>query len=116
GSDTYELAILTETDASVLADKTILTYGCMYLDYDVRNAILEFNRSNKDYRIEVIDYSEYNTDEDYNAGLTRLNTEIGAGNVPDILSTSGLPIRQYGAKDILEDLWPYIEGDTELGG
>ena len=115
-SYTYELAILTETDASVLADKTILTYGCMYLDYDVRNAILEFNRSNTEYRIEVIDYSEYNTDEDYNAGLTRLNTEIGAGNVPDILATTNLPIRQYGAKDILEDLWPYIEGDTDLGG
>ena len=112
----FELAVLTETDASILADKTILTYGCMYLGYDVRNAILEFNRNNTKYRIEVRDYSEYNTADDYNAGLTRLNTEIGAGDVPDILATDSMPIRQYGAKGLLEDLWPYIDADTELGG
>ena len=39
-----------------------------------------------------------------------------AGNVPDILNTAQLPIRQYAAKGLLEDLWPYIENDAEIGG
>lgn len=111
-----EIAILTEQDASVLADRTILTYATMYLDYSTREKIIEFNKSQTDYRIEIKDYSEFNTADDYNAGLTKLNTEIIAGQVPDILDTDGLPIRQYGAKGLLEDLWPYIEGDEELGG
>lgn len=111
-----EIAILTEQDASVLADRTILTYATMYLDYDMREKIIDFNKSQTDYRIEIKDYSEFNTNDDYNAGLTKLNTEIIAGQVPDILDTDGLPIRQYGAKGLLEDLWPYIEGDEELGG
>ncbi|MGM9607358.1 MAG: hypothetical protein ACI3XJ_07625 [Oscillospiraceae bacterium] len=111
-----EIAILTEQDASVLADRTILTYATMYLSYDMRERIIDFNKSQSDYRIEIRDYSEFNTADDYNAGLTKLNTEIIAGQVPDILDTNGLPIRQYGAKGLLENLWPYIEDDEELGG
>lgn len=111
-----EIVLLTEQDASVLADRTILTYATMYLSYDMRERIIDFNKSQTDYRIEIRDYSEFNTADDYNAGRTKLNTEIIAGQVPDILDTNGLNIRQYGAKGLLEDLWPYIEGDEELGG
>ena len=109
-----ELAILTEQPASVLADKTVLTYATMYLGYDIRNKIIDFNKSSSKYRIEVRDYAEFNTNEDGNAGLTKLNTEIVAGNVPDILDTSNMPIRQYGAKGILEDLWPMIDSDPDI--
>ncbi len=116
GNDmTMELAILTETDASVLKDKVTLTYATQYLGYEERNKIIDFNKSSDKYRIEIKDYSEFNTAEDYTAGLTKLNTEIAAGNVPDILNVSGLPIQQYGAKGLLEDLWPYIDNDPDLG-
>ena len=111
-----ELAIMTATDRSQLPEKTTLTYATMYLGYDVRSQIIEFNKTSDKYRIEVRDYSEFATAEDSSAGLTRLNTEIVAGNVPDMLDTSGLPLSQYGAKGLLEDLWPYIENDTDIGG
>lgn len=111
-----ELVLLTEQDASVLEDRTILTYATMYLSYEMRERIIAFNKSQTDCRIEIRDYSEFNTNDDYTAGLTKLNTEIIAGKVPDILDTAQLPIHQYGGKGLLEDLWPYIEGDEELGG
>lgn len=110
-----ELAVLTEQDASVLADKTVLTYATMYLDQQVRTNIINFNKTNGKYRIEIRDYSEYNTEDDYNAGLTKLNTEIVAGNVPDLMAADMLPLRQYGAQGLLEDLWPYIDNDPEIG-
>ena len=111
-----ELAIMTATDRSELPEKTTLTYAAMYLGYDVRSQIIEFNKTSDKYRIEVRDYSEFATAEDSSAGLTRLNTEIVAGNVPDMLETSSIPLRQYAAKGLLEDLWPFIEGDTDIGG
>ena len=119
GGAGVELAVLSEADASAPEEKIVLTYGCMSLDYPgsgVRDAILEFNQTNPKYRVEVRDYSEYNTSDDHTAGLTRLNTELIAGSGPDILDTNLIPIRQYGAKGLLEDLWPYIEADAELGG
>ena len=116
GNDDITLAILTETDRSELPEKTTLTYATMGISSDERSRILEFNRNSSTHRIQITDYSEYSTEDDYTAGITKLNTEILAGKVPDIISVSSLPIRQYGAKGILEDLWPYIENDTEIGG
>ncbi|MDE6881396.1 MAG: hypothetical protein K2P20_08560, partial [Oscillospiraceae bacterium] len=102
---------------STLPQKTTLSYACMGLGYDVRNQIIEFNKASTQYRIEVMDYSEFNTGEDTSAGLTKINTEILAGRVPDILDASGsMPISQYGSKGLLEDLWPFIESDEEIGG
>lgn len=115
GGWTHNLITLTKTPASEVPQKIQLTYACNYLNYQVRAKILNFNKTNEKYRIEVLDYSEYNTEEDYNAGLTKLTTEIISGNVPDMMSTSGLPIAKYAAKGLLEDLYPYLDSDSELG-
>lgn len=96
--------------------RTVLKMAVMWLEYSTRNAVLKFNRTNTQYRIEVVDYSEYNTEEDYSAGQQKLNTEIISGNVPDIIDVSSLPVRLYSAKGLLADLLPLIDADTELGG
>lgn len=111
-----QLVTLKETPTSEVQQKTTLTYACMYLSYDVRRHILDFNRTNPTYRIEVRDYSEYNTSDDYNAGLTRLTTDIISGNAPDLISTDNLDFKRYAGKGLFEDLWPYIDADEELGG
>ncbi len=114
GGPEINLAVLTATERAQLPEKVTLTYATMYMSHDERNRIIDYNKSSSTHRIEVRDYSEYNTDEDYTAGRTKLNTEILAGSVPDIISVSSLPLRQYGAKGILEDLWPYIDNDGEI--
>jgi ABC-type glycerol-3-phosphate transport system substrate-binding protein len=116
GEQTVSVVTLTPKKASEVEQKKILTLATMYMDYQLRGLVLDFNRTNPTYRIEVRDYSEFNTQDDYSAGQTKLATEIISGNVPDILAVNGLPIDQYAAKGLLEDLWPYIDGDTELGG
>ena len=111
---TLELATLREVEASSLPQKTTLTLAAQYLGSDLRADVLNFNRSSDKYRIEVTDYSEFNTEDDYTAGLTRLNTEIISGNTPDILAVSGLPIEQYAARGLIEDLYPYLDADGEI--
>ncbi|MGX8699405.1 MAG: extracellular solute-binding protein, partial [bacterium] len=59
---------------------------------------------------------QYNTEEDYQGGVTTLTTEILSGQVPDLFSVSSMPISRIAAKGYLEDLWPWIEQDAELGG
>lgn len=109
-----QVLVLNRVDAAAVTTKTELTLACFGLDYNLRSQIVKFNKSNPDYRIVVKDYSEYATDDDYNAGLTKLNTELISGNVPDILvNGTELPIGQYAAKGLLEDLWPYLDADPE---
>lgn len=116
GGPTIGVVVLTSTPRDQLPEKTTLVYATMYLSYDARGKIIDFNKKSETHRIEVKDYSEYVTgDDDGSAAIQKLNTEILAGSIPDILDTNSLPMRQYGAKGILEDLWPYIDSDPELG-
>jgi ABC-type glycerol-3-phosphate transport system substrate-binding protein len=110
------LLLIGKVPASGLARKTVVTLATVMLSAPLRRMVVEFNRTNPDVRIEVRDYSEYNTKEDRTAGLSRLNAEIAEGNVPDILDLSGFPIEKLAAKGMLEDLTPYLEADPELSG
>lgn len=110
---------LVELDRTLVTEENRreeLTMAVVDLDWDLRAAIKRFNRSNTQYRIVVKDYSEYNTDDNWTAGRQKLSTEIISGDVPDILACNNLPVRLYGAKGLLEDLTPYIQNDTALGG
>ena len=113
-----EVAVLSKKPYSALGNKTVLTLACLY-DYEIRDRVINFNKNSDSVRIEVKNYSVYNNYEsddeaDHNAGLTKLNTEIISGTVPDILVLDNLPAQQYMAKGLLEDLYPYIDGDSEI--
>ncbi len=111
---TYQLIVLHRIDASEVKEKTILTLACMGLDWSLRSKIVEYNKSNDQYRIQVVDYSEYATDDDYNAGITKLTTEIISGSVPDLFLTSSLPIDKYAAKGVVADLYTFMDGGSGL--
>ena len=110
----YSIVSLNQVDASTVPEKKELTLACMYLDWNMKSDIVEFNRTHDDLRIQVEDYSQYNTDDNYEAGLQKLNTEILSGKVPDILMTDQLPVDRYAAKGVLLDLWEFIDNDPEL--
>ena len=118
-----DLVTVKQVPYESVPHKETITLGCLYLDYNVQEQVVKFNRSNDKYRIEVKDYSEYNMvaeastegkTVDTNPGLTKFNTEIMAGNVPDIIDINSLNYVQLASKGIIEDLYPYIDADPEL--
>lgn len=109
-----ELVVLTKKPYDSVPHKTTLTFASLYVDYYVRDMIIDFNKSNAEYRIEVRDYSEYNTEEDYTAGATKLKAEIMAGNVPDIICLDSLPADELIESGYLVDLYPLLDADEEL--
>jgi len=112
---TFELNILTRVPYSDLPVRTVLTLATVDLDWSLRNHIIKFNRENLEYRIHVIDYSEFRTDDDWFAGITKLSTDIIAGNVPDMIEISyRMPFKQYVARGLLMDLYPLIDADPEI--
>lgn len=114
GNSRNQIVVLDRVEASAVQTKTELTLACFSLDYNLRSQIVKFNRSNPDYRIVVTEYMDYSQDTDYTAGLTKLTTQILSGNVPDLIASNLLlPVKQYAAKGLLEDLWTYIDADPE---
>ena len=111
-----QLFTLHRVPADSLPKKEIITVAQLeyYPDYQFSNRIIRFNRSHDDVRIEYKDYTQYNTEDNAQAGFTKFMTELSAGDVPDILPMSQLPYKQLAAKGILEDLYPYIDADPDL--
>ena len=93
--------------------RTELTLGTLSAGA-VSDAVLRFNRSQDRVRIHVRDYGDYVQGEDYDAGITKLVTEILAGDMPDLLALESLPYAQLAAKGLLEDLYPWLDADAEL--
>ena len=121
GKDNYEgtykgyLARYTKVDPSDVVEKKVLTLGCIYLDGDVRKRVVDFNKSNPEYRISIIEYNTFNTEEDYSAGYNKLNSDIAAGQVPDIiLSNDPSLISNYASKGLFLDLYKYLDNDPEI--
>ena len=114
--NTMQLIVMTRVDAASVVNKTVLTFACMYLDWNMRDAIVKFNRASNTHRIVVRDYSEYNTDDDYTAGIQKLNTEMLSGKLPDMIdiNTYNMPVEQYAAKGFLTDLYELIDADADL--
>ena len=137
------LAVLTltacgENQLPPEPEEGVLIYAALNPVTDkLTRSIERFNEKHKDVQIEIRDYSD-------EGGLERLQTELVLGQVPDIMelryygksgedlrkpygqnplpgSYTGpaegywMPYRQMAQKGYLEDLWPYIENDPQLG-
>ncbi len=103
-----EIMKYKKRDLSISEDKKVVTYGTLEIDADIRDAVVRFNKENKNYRVEFKDYS---LEEE---PIAKMNMDIMAGDVPDIIDLSGMSVKQYILKGMLEDLTPYMEKDTEI--
>ena len=119
-------------------EENILIYASLNpVTNKLEKSIARFNEKHEDVQIEIHDYSD-------EGGRERLQTELVLGQVPDIMelrcygkegedapapyeadrlpgSYTGpeggyfMPYRQMAQRGYLEDLWPYIENDPDLG-
>lgn len=116
--ETYEsrLGRFSKVDPKDVKDKQVIVLACSGLDWNVREAVVKFNKNNENYRVTIQDYdSMYNTTDDYMAGQNRLNADIVSGKVPDILLlNSNMPSESYISKGLFADLKPFIEADEEI--
>lgn len=101
---TSELVTISKVPYDSVPHKATITLATRYLDYSIRSYIIDFNRNNPSTRIDVKEYND----------IDQLNTEIMAGNYPDIIDTNTIPLDRLIARGLLENLYPYIEADPEI--
>lgn len=80
----------------------------------LREAVSSFNAMSASYRIDIVDYGTQNTIDGNNIGMTRLTTDIIAGNVPDIYDLWSISSTTCAAHGLLQDLYPFLDSDAEL--
>lgn len=111
-----KLAYFTYIDPADIPDREVLVLGGEYFSSDLKSRVIDFNKTNDRYRITLKDYSIYNTNDDWNAGHTRLNNDITSGQMPDIMVMNDISsYSNYVSKGVLADVGKLLEADEELG-
>ncbi|MGN0695189.1 MAG: ABC transporter substrate-binding protein, partial [Oscillospiraceae bacterium] len=111
---------LKKLDESEVKEKEEVTLASYYSSTELSSAVAEYNRSDGNYLITVTEYSQYNdysTDDEeaWNAGLTRLNSEISSGQIPDIISISDPEmLSSLASKGLFADLNTFIDGENGI--
>lgn len=108
--------VFHKVDAKDIPDKKVLVLGGAYLYGDIQKRVVDYNKTNSEYRIVMKDYSKYNTYDDYTACYTQLNNDIISGQMPDILvlDAYNLSLEKYANKGLLADIGELIKKDNEL--
>lgn len=114
GGTSVELTLLTRKKRSQVKEKTVITYGALYLPYYTDTDIIAFNKQSDKYRIEVKQYGDDTMG--YGDRMTLMNNDILSGKGPDIIELNNTPytLEELVSKGILEDLTAYLDNDQEL--
>lgn len=116
GESTTDIALLKEIDASEAAKVTNIDVACMWIDSDVEEKAIEFNKKHSDYHISVKEYG--NTDgEDatWEDMINSFTTAVASDSDVDIvLFNEYSQVTNFAAKGLMIDLYELIDSDKEL--
>lgn len=106
-----EIALLTRTDASCRVQKETLVLAVLRDGYNYQPAVVDFNRSNDAYHIEIREYlnSENGSSLSREDALAKLCADLISGSCPDIIELTGLDTAWLAGKGAFEDLTPFLE-------
>ncbi len=110
------IAKFTKIPPSEVPDKEIITVAASGVDTTLKKEIIEFNKASDQYRVTLLDYSEYNSLEDYTLADQQLDMDILAGKIPDmILCGTEFSMEKYADKGLFTDFYELLEKDEKYG-
>lgn len=108
GSPTAVYDIHTIDPSEIVSKKTITLAGSDSASQAFQAAAVAFNTSDPEYNISIKNYPTESYGND-------INTEILAGNIPDILmTTSDVPYESYISKGIFADMYPMLDNEKDM--
>lgn len=109
-----EIVVMKRVAAEEGDQRQKLTLAAFDTGEALKYLVADFNKTSETHLIQLVDYNLHNTDTDKYAGLTKLNTEIIGGNPPDMMDLRNIDAHQYIEMGVLENLYPYMDEDSEL--
>ncbi|MCR4607740.1 MAG: extracellular solute-binding protein [Oscillospiraceae bacterium] len=104
--------IAAETDT-----RTKLSIAATYSDYTLWYNIIDFNSIDQNYKIELIDYSVFDTAENNRGAAEALMNDIKSGSAADVIYVAQLSQRDINAlcaNGAFEDLYTYLKKDDSV--
>ncbi len=93
------------------SQKATVSLGLMNASKQLEGIVAEYNRFNKDVRIELKRYDIY---DDYGKGLEQLKLDIVSGKAPDLINVSAINTDTFITKGIFADLYDFMDIDSSF--
>ena len=106
-----DLMVFSKIPYDEAQEKTIITIAT-YAPHIISAAVIEFNRTNALYRIEINEIEQ--SFSALGGDLDKLALEIITGGGPDIIHTAYLPFQQWAGRGIFANLYEFIDADPRL--
>lgn len=114
-SSTYDIAKISEKKRSEVAERKEIVIASYYDDYDLKSAVIEFNKQNSDYHIQVKSYYDWeNQDVSPEDALTTMTNDLGGASVPDMVNLENLPVREFVKQGVFADITPFVEASSAI--
>lgn len=111
-----QLVWLTKTPQSKVQPRKTLTLGIFENNINIQAYVDYFNSMNTEYWLEVKTYCLDFTDQELaQEARVQMMLDLVSGNGPDLIETSFLDFNMLASKGIVEDLYPYLNADPDLG-
>ena len=107
-TDTPSLVYMVKGQEEEEKERQTLRLACLDADSDLQKEVADFNKANKDYEIEITSYSDR---EDPEQGLM---VDLSTGSDIDIVLIPTEKADQLIAKNLFEDLYPFLDADPGL--
>jgi len=108
------VVVYEKVPAEDVKDKEIITLGTIYGSYSLSSQIISFNKNSDIYRVKLIDYSEFDSADDYTAGRKRFYSDLTGGNAPDIIVPEAYDAANLIDKGVFTDLTPLMENSDGI--
>ncbi len=104
------LAKFVKVDPKDVGDRQAVVYGGLWISESVKQAAIKFNQSQDKYQVIFHDYA----DGGYEGAVDRMNNDLLAGNIPDIIDCNYLHQEKFASKGMLMDLYELLDKDKEV--
>lgn len=110
-----DIAILSEISEEEAKAVSQINVACFYMDYNMENSAIEFNKKHTDYHINITQYYDYDSDVEYQDALDAFMTAIVSDTSIDVVCFNDYSqMLNFAAKGLLIDLKDVLASDADL--
>ena len=117
GTHITSLALMTKMPGDQVVQEEIIVVGTISASMELREAVVNFNRTSNRYRVTLKEYTDGSVDRANSAwsdAVVNMTNDIVSGNCPDVIDLSGLNVEQMAVKGVFEDMFTWLDRSDVL--
>ncbi len=110
----HDYYLCTPRTQEEIENTKLISLSSLGLYSALESAVIDYNKAENGWRIIVVDYNQYNTQEDKTLGAQKLQEDMLDGVVADLVCTDGMHFESLAGKGIFADWYDLMDADESF--